>query len=173
MQAFHTEFFAYKYTFPQLLLAHLLFAVIEWALYAAMLFPRYRKEPIFIIVCVSLIAFPWFRAGKFYNDLPMRSSIPALMILMLYCVHYFMTWEKNRHMEPVFVLAGLLALGTLTPLTEFKRGIDEYNENLQRPVIRDEYKTVLSEMANTDNFVCRDPDRNFFFSHLAKPAGDK
>lgn len=167
--AFHIELFAYKYSFPQLILAHLLFAVIEWGFYAAMLFPRYRKEPVFIIVCVSLIAFPWFKAGKFYNDLPMRASIPALQILMLYCAHDFINWEKNHRMGPVFVLAGLLALGTLTPLTEFKRGIDEFNENLQRPVIRDDYKTVLSEMANTDNFVCRDPDESFFFSKLAKP----
>ena len=168
----HIDLFSHKYTFPQLILAHLLFALIEWGLYAVLMFTRFKKDPVFLTVCFSLIAFPWFRSGGYFNDFPMRASIPALFALMLYCAESFSGWKKNPHMALTFLLAACLAIGIFTPMTEFKRGIDEYVENGYHPVIRDYYKTIIHEEAQTENYVCTDIENSLFFTYLAKPLAD-
>ena len=87
--------------------------------------------------------------------------------MMLYCAHSIINWESDRHKALILLLAAFLAIGTFTPLTEFKRGFDEYTENEYRPVIRDDYKTVVSELASTNNFICDDLEESCFFKYFA------
>ena len=167
---FHVELFSYKYTIWELLRAHLIFGLVEWGAFALAMLPEYRKDPLFITTCLSLMVIPWFKIGGYNNDFVMRSSIPALTVLSVYCTRYLLSVSEIKHKSRALFLAGFLAIGLFTPMTEFKRGIDSYVENKMRPFIRDEYKTVLSEYADTNNFVCQDLDNSLFYQYFAKPA---
>ena len=166
-EALHIDLYPNKYSRFEFFLTILVFELIEWGMYALMILPRYWKQPAYVISCISLMFIPLFKAGGYYNDFPMRASIPALLILMMYCAHSFINWESDRPKSLILLLAAFLAIGTFTPLTEFKRGIDEYAENEYRPVIRDDYKTVVSELASTNNFVCNDLEGSLFFKYFA------
>ena len=62
--------------------AWLLFIVIEVLPFAAVLFSRYRKDPVFIASVVTLCFIPLYRVSEM-NDFSMRGSMPGLFVLCI------------------------------------------------------------------------------------------
>jgi hypothetical protein len=58
------------------------FMLLSWVFIALLIYPKYKKEPLYWIVIGVLTPLPFFQQG-FGIDFPGRVSVPALFILML------------------------------------------------------------------------------------------
>ncbi|MBO5441685.1 MAG: hypothetical protein J6A09_03885 [Alphaproteobacteria bacterium] len=118
----------------------ILFMVLEFLLYVLLLFRQYRKNIFFMTASVLLVLIPFFRLD-WQNNFCMRASIPALIIHAVFVMRFLF---EQRHSQPVktALLGILLAIGAVTPLTEFYRGIHFVAEAKKLNVVKDEIYTL-------------------------------
>ena len=100
-----------------LLWCYFLFCIVEFGLYAVIVFPFYKKNPLFLVAVLSLVLIPWYYAGV-NNDFVMRASIPPLVILMTYILQYLFD-SHNRTAKGILLL--FFGIGTITPFNEIYR----------------------------------------------------
>jgi hypothetical protein len=79
-----------------------------------------------------LLLLPLFRMGP-GNDLVMRGSIPALMILCIFTIKAVQNFSGISRVKQI-ILAGVMFLGAVTPAQEFIRAIakDRWSPNLSQ-----------------------------------------
>lgn len=95
------------------------FCILEFALLGLALY-RYGKGPLLYVALLTLFAMPFFKIGE-ANDLAMRGSIPALMLMCLLLLHILKS-EQIRLQD----LAGtgvILLIGAVTPAQEIYRAV--------------------------------------------------
>ena len=165
---FRLEFFRDRYpTASRYLFRFGLFLLMEWGFYAAVVFSRFKKDPVFLLTCISLALIPLIKMGENYNDFPMRASIPGLVIICVYCIRFLSETPNHQGRFLSFVLVAALAIGTFTPLTEIKRGADLFRAN-GSPVIEDDRGTILNSEIDVPYFICSEVTENFFYKYFAK-----
>ncbi len=148
------------------------FCLLEFGLIALALPRRFRRDPLFIIAVISLIAIPWLYAGR-SNDFSMRASLPALALLSAYTARWLMEFPREKNGGFIrTVLVCCILLAAVTPANEIIRSV-------QRPGYRkwgvwtaDEWKTFGKlrgiKLEMIDTFIAIDPGKTFFFRTLAK-----
>lgn len=99
-----------------------IFVLMEFGILALALRPHvtdHRSE--FLMAVVVLLALPFFRFGP-SNDLLLRCSTPALIVLLWLTLQVFIAWTDapSRHSFPVLITV-ILALGAATPVSEIWR----------------------------------------------------
>lgn len=99
---------------------YLWFIFIEFALYVLCIFPMFKKDILFWAMVASLCTLCWFKVGG-YGDFAMRTTIPPLVLLMLYILKYLRTCSGKRF-ETMVLIAALL-IGLMVPVREFSRGV--------------------------------------------------
>ncbi len=112
-----------------LLLIFVLFVLVEVGLSAWLAWqgagkdfgPAERKLFYASLACLALL--PFFRVGLF-NDLAMRTSIPALFVLALYFTRALQSATLPKTLRLLAVLA--LLIGAVTPMVELKRQIERW-----------------------------------------------
>ncbi len=100
-------------------LLYFLFLLIEGLLIWLLLLPANRKDWMWYVAGLILILAPFINLGGSW-DFMMRSTIPALYILMLGCGQFIKT---NKGVITRAVVLGFLLLGAFTPLYEMNRSI--------------------------------------------------
>ena len=146
----------------------IVFDLIEFACLSLVMGPRFLKSRVFWLTQISLILAPMFKIG--YNmDFSMRASIPALCALCVFAIR-FLTEEHIglRRRVSAALLGVLLAVGAVTPLEEFRRGVYKVREAGTIFLSADPFGTVLHPDADTDNFICRDVREHRFYRYLAR-----
>lgn len=104
-----------------------LFLVVEVGVYLAIVGIGFWREPLFWAVALLLLVAPFIHMGSPY-EFCCRATIPALFCLMLMCGAFLMNQASSGSAHPVasrmaaLALAACLAVGAITPLTEFARG---------------------------------------------------
>ncbi len=150
-----------------------LFCLLEFGLYAVVIFSSYKKEPLFLIALLSLLLIPFCHGGR-TNDFAMRVSIPALLILMVYVARYLFV-STNRF--KIIVLIVLCLIGSITPLCEIYRSVhataSHYDQRLADHVqsLASLHNIIMAEKEGLfkANQVMRvDPKKTFFFKYFAK-----
>lgn len=153
------------------LLRYFAFILIEFGLYSLLILKYFRRNPWLIIAIISLILIPIYHAGV-SNDFVMRTSIPALIILMIY-VSTFLLHEVKTSISKrvkIFLVIGLL-LGAITPVQEIIRSVEM---TLLHPNHRITYDIgTLSILDETRRgpislYVSKEPEKSLFFKYLAK-----
>ncbi|MBP3655820.1 MAG: hypothetical protein J6K32_03905 [Clostridia bacterium] len=145
-----------------------LFWLIEFGILALFIAPCWQSAPLFVIAVLSLLLAPLFRLG--YNaDFAMRASIPGLIILCVYAARTLIDRAalSVRRYE-VCLLVLLLALGSITPVQEFKTGINMVRQAGTNFMFADSFKTVLHPDAHTFNFICDDVNSSVFYRYFAR-----
>lgn len=94
-----------------------LFLVLEVGFYLFLVYRDVEDKGLFNVVVVSLLVIPFIRLG-YSNDFCMRVSIPALFILMLWCIGAL---GKKRMNIRIIMLLVCLLIGSATPIHEIKR----------------------------------------------------
>lgn len=94
-----------------------LFLMLEVGLYLCLVYRDVEDKSLFNVIVVSLLVIPFIRLG-YSNDFCMRVSIPALFILMLWCIGAL--GEKRMNIRIILLLVCLL-IGSATPIHEIKR----------------------------------------------------
>ena len=148
----------------------LFFLLLEVGLYMLLIWEDHRKNPQFYGIAISFVAAPCIHVG-YSNDFCMRATIPALMILCVYCGRFLLEhlaggrqWKKK-----LFALCLVLCLmvGAVTPLMEFLRGfchvISEGTFKLENMSVG-----TLSTADHISNFCCSDYHCHAFFRYLAR-----
>ena len=165
---FTMQLFFYAWGPAKALARLMLFWLIEFGALALVVVPRYKKHPLLVIACVSLLLAPMFRLG-FKADFSMRASIPGLTVLCVYAAHMLLDCFARRALKTEAVLlAVLLALGAITPMLEFERGAYKVMMAGTNFMYSDPFKTVLHEDADTFNFICNDVNNSTFYRHFAR-----
>lgn len=96
------------------------FVLFEFAGFAVLLLARDRRDPLLWAAVLVLLALPWYRFGP-YNDLAMRASIPALVLLAIRLGGWLSTPFVKRETGARLIAIALLAIGAVTPFMEIAR----------------------------------------------------
>ena len=146
------------------------FFVLEAGIWLALLGWEHRREALFYGVAISLLLIPFFHLGT-SEDFCMRASIPAVMILMVWCARYFCTRPPVRSMTrrarlrfAALIVAFLI--GAATPCMEIYRGL--YHAVTEKTIRL--AQDGIGSIANLDgagNFTTKDYEESLFFEFLA------
>jgi hypothetical protein len=82
-----------KMSFSEFIKLYIEFIACEVLFYFILLVRRNKKDPIFWVVILELIIFPFY-VMTYSNDLMMRGSIPALFILCYFVIKYLSESDK-------------------------------------------------------------------------------
>ena len=86
-------------------LADFIFCFFMFGFYALLLFKENRKNYLYWITIAALSVYPRFSMGL-YNDFTMRTSIPALFVLMILILHFhFLAVVRFPYLSHSFVLS--------------------------------------------------------------------
>jgi len=153
-----------------------IFMLLEFLLYAFILYPRYKKNIFFITAVVLLIIIPLFRLDQ-QNNFCMRVSVPALIVLSLFALMFlFESFKERKNYISRMILIALLCLGTATPLMEFYRGIYYVFEAKKINLVKDDIYTLnqsyirMPEFGYEVNhqFTARYWQTDIFWQYIAK-----
>ena len=146
----------------------LLFILLEVGAYLLLIAADHYKNPLYYALWASFLIFPYFHIGRSL-DFPMRATIPALFVLMVYAGQFLLAHFKDRGWKKVCtcVLALCLLIGTATPAVEIYRGF-YYTGTKKTVKLEDRSLMSFDSDKPNYNFVTPDPQEHFFFKYLAK-----
>jgi len=148
--------------------------LIDAGVFCALLWRRHFRNPLFYGVAASIVILPYFRIGS-GQDFCMRSTIPALFVIMAYCAEYLINelpnLKKHRFFEKLLLTTLVVALliGACTPAMEMFRSV--YNVVTQKTILlaQDPFKSIGTlEEANNFTTPYSDSAIPAFFRYFAK-----
>jgi len=154
----------------------LLFMLLEFLLFAGILFKSYKNNIFFVTAIISLFIFPLFRLDQ-QNNFCMRASMPALIMLSLFVIRFlFESFRENKNKFLREVLLILLLLGSATPMMEFYRGFYYTIEARKVNLVKDDIHTLnqpyirMPEFGYDVNhqFTAQNYQNDIFWQYLAK-----
>ena len=175
---------------PDTWILFVVFVTVNILIYAVLFWRDHKTDLIYYAVFATLIALPAFSMGK-YNDLMMRTSIPGLLMLMIYALEFI-----SKHMLPGSaqnakenaVSRGFTSVSGIIAAVFILVGMYySFHECSQR--VKDETYgklgsetkwTSLEEFANRSgkanndykyNYFAYDIDENLFYRYLAGRPG--
>ena len=178
---------------------YILFILFEFGIFAILIAKKFKKNYLFYVMLVQLILFPLFNVGV-NSDLTMRSSIPAIFLLFVFCYEYLLTNravtprhpKAKEHKESLenlisrinlfyIALVACLLIGTVTPGVELARGIlrvyyrglNDRSTDLVITLERDDNPVPYLEREDwpPTAFVSLNYDDTLFFKYFARKKG--
>jgi hypothetical protein len=172
------------------------FMFLSWGLIAAILFPKFYKEPLYWISILILIPLPFFQQGN-GMDFPGRISMPAYFILLILAIRLVLE-EKRSYtrwaMIVYFIMAGSAHFIFETGISMYKTAYANlaYRTDLDQTLLesenpklkeigqdlksiknkdvltRDDFGTVLSPKNPVIWNYMADTEGSLFYKYLAK-----
>jgi len=147
------------------------FWMVEFGIWAALIAfatsgDDQRHRLVFGVSVVVLTVLPLFRYG-YFNDLVMRVSMPAVFVLCVLVLRAI--FDSNTPWLYRGALLAVLAVGSITPLTEIARHVARFSDT-PRVTQKGDLWSVQEEVHPYFPFIlqyigCRD---TFFFSYVSK-----
>ncbi len=111
------------------LMNYLLFIFFEIGVFFLTMGKELKGYPYYYVVLLELLLFPLYRVIQ-YSSL-IRGSIPALFLLMIYCILFLLNSDENheRRVRKRFLIM-LLCIGAFTPSLEIRRSIVNTTKNI-------------------------------------------
>ncbi len=167
--------YIFDYTTPARLF---LFMLLEFLLYAAILFPQYCRNIFFQTMLGSLVLIPFLRLDQ-QNNFCMRAGMPAIIMLAVFTLRFLFEYRRTRPLQTA-ALCILLAVGAMTPLMEFYRGLHYTTEARKPALVKDEIRTLnaafipMPEFGWDVNhqFTARNYRTDIFWQYIA-PVGKR
>lgn len=158
---------------------YILFVILEFLILSMLLYRKENKTN-WTIMLVSLLFIPFFRIGGAY-DFCMRASIPALFVLMMMLIDFFVNHdeyklkikdkkEKQDFKIRTIMIAVIFIIGSITPMVEFGTSIRDYVKTNGQCVTDQEQFSSLTEIkeAGKGNFIGIDSAKSPFFKYIGK-----
>jgi hypothetical protein len=143
------------------------FVILSFGILAAILFPKYRKEPLYYISIAIMCIVPFFQLGH-GMDLCGRVSIPATIVVTILVIRFLLE-ERGNKLRPVLIIYVLLSaiepIGTITRSVIFTVGshiepertkLFLYNRALGYPLWTKEYVNTIPEDLRNNNYLIND-----------------
>jgi hypothetical protein len=149
-----------------------LFILLEFGIYALLLAPYVRRREskewfkLFAVCTAFLVILPVFRLG-IYNDLVMRASLPALLVIAVLAYRFVATRQTNpqlHYRQQLLIIC--LTLGLVSPLVEFnthllsKRTDVNYWYSIGNPAISPQKEPTINQYLGNE--------KSLFYKHLAR-----
>lgn len=115
-----------------------IFLLLEFLLYAVIIYKSSFREPFFMISVFSLFIIPFLRLDE-QNNFCMRASIPAIVILSVYVIRFIFE-NKNKYLS--VVLGIVFIIGAITPIMEFYRSFYYVYDAKKINLVKDEIYTL-------------------------------
>lgn len=167
-----------KLGLPGALLQYVLFCMLEFGIYALLLFKLNKRNMLYWVSVLSLVLVGVCRMGG-GADFSMRGSIPALMVLMVLVIQYLLKENLSvAHLKKPFrqmrkrtlALVIALAIGVATPSVEYLRGFHNVISHHKINLVADKFKTFSDKPVSKQflNFFGSEYQESLFFKYLAK-----
>ncbi len=159
-----------KMSFLEFIKLYVEFIVVEVLVYFILLVRRNKKDPIFWVVTIELVVFPFY-IMTYSNDLMMRGSIPALFILCYFVIKYMLESDKVKVIIPMLIV---LIIGSITPIHEISRSVFATTVLHRREPINPYIESVVCPKTMEGTKICYDQfyvseyNNKFFFKYLSK-----
>lgn len=134
----------------------IIFIFLEAGIYLIILYRNSKDRPLFFIVLICLTVYPLIKVGNSI-DFCMRASIPALFIVMLWCMEAIGNRKKGT---TFYLIIAMIIIGAITPLHEIKRTLINTSQGYCLEQISEE------EMFTSANFSGN--LNSFFWNYIAK-----
>lgn len=172
------------------------FMFLSWGVIAIILFPKFRRDPLYWLSLIILFPLPFFQQGN-GMDFPGRISMPAYFILMLLAISLVLNYKKSisrMAMIGYFIFAGTFHFITETGISMYKTGyanlsyrtnidqilVESENEKIKAigedlksiknkdVLLRDDFGTVVNPKNPVIWNYMADTEGSFFYKYLAK-----
>lgn len=178
MQRGYVELFVPWEAFDiQRIMTLLLFYFLEFGIYMIFIWKKYKRDSLFWTILITLMIIPIFKIGA-GRDFCMNASLPALFVLMIYTVNYFICEFKDKYTFKetlnFITLIIVLCISTTTLIGDcINKSLWMRNNNIF-PFVAD--NTVTFASSNIEdlgdsfciNYLTSSPETKFFFKKLAK-----
>lgn len=145
---------------------YIIFLILEIGIYGVLIYKYHKEDKLFYFIIVCLCIIPPIKVG-YSVDFCMRASIPALFLLMILVMRTLTeSWEKKDYKVFVSLLL-VLAIGSCTPICEFKRTFTETFQRIKDGERVCEEDNDMVEILNSPNFS-GDIEGNIFFKYFVK-----
>ena len=185
--------FEAPYWVPFQFVLYFLFLMIEFGFFSILIFGDNKRNYLFYITVIQLVAYPLFHLGD-NSDFTMRASIPGLFMMYVLCYQYLLkrvtifdnqkeTRKNNAKRKKEFkkqhiillTLVICLIIGAITPSVELLRGcVQVYNRGIDDH-ITDGVVTLNQETNPVNNsqwppsaYVALNLDEKLFFKYFAR-----
>ena len=159
----------------RLLFTYLYFIFVEAVIYFLAMGQRAEGYRYYWVTLFELILFPLFIVVD--PNFIMRGSIPALFLLTVFIIKYFVEdWKNNSEKIRKVVLVVVFCIGLLTPLTEINRTVQSTfagEKFLREEVVSFGNMQNQNEDQITtakEQFFIYDYENSLFFKYLGKHA---
>lgn len=134
----------------------IIFIFLEAGIYLIILYRNSKDRPLFFIVLICLTVYPLIKVGNSI-DFCMRASIPALFIVMLWCMEAIGNRKKGT---TFYLIIAMIIIGAITPLHEIKRTLINTSQGYCLVQISEEEMFTSANFSGTLN--------SFFWNYIAK-----
>lgn len=148
------------------LIEYLTFCLFEFGIYCFFVYKYNKNNMLFYVLLVVLSLCPFVKVGS-AHDFCMRASIPALLILLIFCMD---TWEKlskEKTKKMYIIFSILLCIGAITPFNEIHRSVRETCIRASQGVTVEYPEIESTALLSGDNFS-GECGNNIFYKYLAK-----
>ncbi len=154
--------------------SYFVFVMVEFLIYALLIGRSFWNNNLFRFSVIALFYFPLFALGS-GGDFCMRASIPVLFILMIYIMKYllnnitFCNQGKLQTNLTTILLVICLALGAITPLTEFRQSYTQIirSGSNRTALIADNLGTLGDGNMERGNFITKHASDSLFYRYIA------
>ena len=150
------------------LLRYLLFCFLEFGIYLCFIWKYRRKDPLFWLMIGILAICPLIRVGS-SSDFCMRASVPALLVLMLYCMEAFEKRRREGKRWAFAVYCVVLLLGAVTPFNEIHRTIRTSVQRIANGEPLRHWEVGIERSVLKGSNFSGETEGSLFYRILAKP----
>ncbi len=153
----------------------ILFYIFEFGILCLIIYPKYKKTPVFYTAVLSLILIPLFELGlQGKRDFCMNASLPALFILMILTVLWIFENIVNQKLSlRAVVMIVVLVISILSPVQDVECKIMAAYTAHTFPIVNDSIYSFSERQAIgpdwwTQNFLVPNPETKAFYKYLAR-----
>lgn len=161
-----------KFDSPRIL-GLVIFWNCEFLIYFIFLYTKNKQDKLFKSLLPILLFIPFFWIGNIWGrDFCMNVSLPALFVLMIYMIKYFLeeVWHKELNLK-IMAFICCLVIAASSPVMDWAVKAKTMISNKSMSVQNDSTYTYSNKNPEEyGNFVVTDADRFAFFKILSKKS---
>lgn len=152
----------------------IIFYLLEFLIYAVLLYHENKNNLLYYTAVVSLFLFPFIRIGT-GRDFCMRASIPSLFVIMVFVIKKLCKEWEERLSVLTTVLIAAITISSLSVFSDWGEALRQFAVTKTFPITADNLVTFCdknpndrSEDTTLVNFVSELPEDTFFYRYMAR-----
>ena len=163
----------FGYLGPKKLAGFVIFAICQYGIFAALLFRKHKKDPVYWTMIAWLTIAPFIWVGQYMgNDFCMDATLTGTTVLMIMMMDLVQNdiMGKPRSLRGALTIV-LLVIAMAAPVMQLGWYAQNLIEARSLHVVRQSTEITTYEglpLEKTENFVCPEPEDTFFFTTLSR-----